>query len=331
MFWSSTIEIGELALLERPGDLLLVELVGGMDRGCPDGLAKREPGQRVELAGELGELRSPVGFAEDLDLEREPLVERIETAVAAERDPAAGPGDRRRRLVQIPPVPRQVRLDGVRRVGRRLRPLQAHRGGHVEGLEPLVVGGVDDLGVRDRRVGVAPPVRPPRGREGVERDADSAVPDRVDVRLDAAALEAGDGRVERRVVDVQLTACTGVGARCATRVEVRLEHRGGLARILRDAVEEDLDRVDRDAWPADELAPSLLARPPGRDRPRQPFLALGLAAELRDAGVELLARCARLVLRQVRGDREMRACRQIARTAEAVEQLHQVPAPPPAA
>jgi hypothetical protein len=71
-------QIGELAPLERAGDLLLVHLVGAVDPHRADRLLAREPRQRVELARVLRELGAPVGLAQDQDFQPEPLVERIQ-------------------------------------------------------------------------------------------------------------------------------------------------------------------------------------------------------------------------------------------------------------
>jgi hypothetical protein len=106
--------------------------------------------------------------------------------------------------------------------------LQAHRSRHVVLPEPVVVGGIDDLGVGDGRMRADAGVDLAGRLERIEGDADRPVADRVDVGLESATLELGDDRIQQRSVREQLTTRRLVGARIPVGVEIRLQHRRGL-------------------------------------------------------------------------------------------------------
>jgi hypothetical protein len=89
----------------------------------------------------------------------------------------------------------------------------------VRDVMPVIVGAVGGAGSLD----------------GIERLAHRAVPDRVEMHLEARRVQAGHDLAQVFRVDIGQAASGGLAA---ARVEVRVDHPGG--EILSDAILHDL-------------------------------------------------------------------------------------------
>ena len=107
--------------------------------------------------------------------------------------------------------------------------------------EPRVVVGVHQLQVRDGVAAVGVAVGLARDLVAVERCADGAVADGVGVHLPSGLVQDAGERTHGRAVDVEVAVVVGG---VAVGVEVGLEQRGGLGRVLDHAVHEDLDDAE---------------------------------------------------------------------------------------
>src|SRR5436190_1804071 len=103
---------------------------------------------------------------------------------------------------------------------------------------------MDELEMRDVGSPIARPVGPPRDLHGVERIADGAIPDGMDMDLEPEGVEPRDGRAENGGLD---EAVAPVRRRSPVAIEIRLDQRA--AEVLEDAVGKELDAGRRVARP----------------------------------------------------------------------------------
>jgi hypothetical protein len=197
------------------------------------------------LRGDSGSASAPRARGEDAVDRDVHALDRVGAAhrpVAAAGQVRAGRGQVGERVLQVRPPLAEERDGQVVHLRLVRRPQRLDRRGRTELGEPRQIGRVDHLQVGHVVPAAVPAVRAARGPHRVQALAHRPVAQRVEVHLEAEAVQLGDVPGQTRRVDEAEAAVAGLGTAA---VQVGAEQARG--EVLHHAVLHHLDRAGREA------------------------------------------------------------------------------------